>query len=96
MPAEDTSRAERPARLCPLPLPLPAQGHTGAPLLEKPRRRWAEEQLLLVEGVWGRVAGGAGVWCQGRAQPPAFAGRAGHPGPWEGAWAGAGREGLTV
>ena len=130
MPAEDTSRAERPARLCPLPLPLPAQGHTGAPLLEKPRRRWAEEQLLLVEGVWGQGArksrvrgiphgaaalkglwgtqketragvrglevGGAGVWCQGRAQPPAFPGRAGHPGPWEGAWAGAGREGLTV
>lgn len=47
-------------------------------------------------GVRGLEVGGAGVWCQGRAQPPAFAGRAGHPGPWEGAWAGAGREGLTV
>lgn len=56
MPAEDTSRAERPAGLCPLPLPLPAAGHTWAPLLEKPRGRWAEEQLLLVKRVWGQGA----------------------------------------
>lgn len=130
MPAKDTSRAKRPAGLCPLPLPLPAPGHTWAPLLEKPRRRRAEEQLVLVEGVWGqgtRKSGARGIphgaaalkglWgtqketgagvrglevggsrgaVPGQSTAPFLAGRAGHPGRWEGAWAGAGQEDLMV